>query len=43
MGGPKDGKYIAYHGTTESGAENIATNGIDSAASGGSRRVPDVH
>jgi hypothetical protein len=34
MGGPKDGQYIAYHGTTESGAENIATNGIDSALLG---------
>jgi hypothetical protein len=30
MGGPKDGKYIAYHGTTEAGAENIANKGIDS-------------
>jgi hypothetical protein len=30
MGGPKGGKYTAYHGTTEAGAENLTTKGIDS-------------
>jgi hypothetical protein len=30
MGGPKNGKYTTYHGTTEAGAENLAKNGIDS-------------
>ena len=30
MGGPKGGKYTAYHGTTEAGAENLTKNGIDS-------------
>jgi hypothetical protein len=34
MRGPKDGKYVAYHATTESGAEDIAAKGIDSTLLG---------
>ena len=30
MGGPKNGKYTAYHATTEAGAANLTSNGIDS-------------
>ena len=30
MGGPKNGKYVAYHGTNTSGAASLSEGGINS-------------